>query len=119
MAHDDGLNLFDDPDDFEGENDVEPDASDTPRRGFPAGDAEPTAGRRGYDPDEEDATVEIPVRLAPEREDRSEHAGATRVDGDAARTRLPHGSSEEPAASSDDSAGAVADESSGGNARSR
>ena len=68
---------------------------------------------------EEDATVEIPVRLAPEREDRSEHAGATRVDGDAARTRLPHGSSEEPAASSDDSAGAVADESSGGNATSR
>lgn len=68
---------------------------------------------------EEDATVEIPVRLAPEREDRSEHAGATRVDGDAARTRLPHGSSEEPAASSDNSAGAVTDESSGGNATSR
>ena len=58
MAHDDGLNLFDDPDDFEGENGVDPDASEAPRRGLPAGDAEPTAGRRGYDPDEEDATVD-------------------------------------------------------------
>ena len=80
MAHDDGLNLFDDPDDFEGENDVEPDASDTPRRGFPAGDAEPTAGRRGYDPDEEDATVDelFEERSDDDDEDRAASATAAR-----------------------------------------
>ncbi|MDU7485701.1 MAG: LCP family protein [Cutibacterium avidum] len=80
MAHDDGLNLFDDPDDFEGENGVDPDASEAPRRGLPAGDAEPTDGRRGYDPDEEDATVDelLEEHFDDDDEDRAVSATAAR-----------------------------------------
>ena len=77
MAHDDGLNLFDDPDDFEGENGVDPDASEAPRRGLPAGGAEPTAGRRGYDPDEEDATVDELLEEHSDDDDEDRAASAT------------------------------------------
>ncbi|WCC79568.1 LCP family protein [Cutibacterium equinum] len=78
VADDDGLNLFDDPDDVEGDHGFDPDASAAPRRGLPAEDAEPTAGRRGYDPDTEDATVDELFEERPDDEDSVASATAVK-----------------------------------------